>query len=83
MQLDEGDIMKNGYNTAQLRNQLREVNIEYSALVRGTSSEDSALRLAELSARRKALMAHIAQASHQERAPAGLAATAAAAAVAA
>jgi hypothetical protein len=83
VQLDEGDIMKNANDTARLRNQLREVNIEYSALVRGASSEDSAIRLAELSARRKSLMAHIAQASHQERAPAGLAASAAAAAVAA
>ena len=81
MQLDEGDIMRN--DTAQLRNELREVNIEYSALVRGTSSEDSALRLAELSSRRKALMGLIAQASHQERAPASVAASAAAAAVAA
>jgi hypothetical protein len=75
--------MRHGNDTAQLRNQLRAVNIEYSALVRDASSEDRALRLAELSARRKSLMALIAQASHQERAPASVLASAGAAAVAA
>jgi hypothetical protein len=45
----------------QLRTQLREVNIEYSVLVRTKGGEDRFVRLDELKARRRALMALIAE----------------------
>ena len=47
---------------ARLRTQLREVNIEYSALVRSKGSDDRFLRMDELKVRRLALMALIANA---------------------
>ena len=43
-----------------LRTQLRELNIEYSALVRAMSGEASSARMAELRSRRQLLMARIA-----------------------
>ena len=73
---DDGEIVR-------LRTQLRTINIEYSALVRSTSGEDRALRLDELNARRRAVMALIAQASHGQRVPANLVPAVAAAAHAA
>jgi hypothetical protein len=48
---------------ARLRTQLREVNIEYSALVRGKGDEDRFVRMDELKVRRLALMALIARGS--------------------
>ena len=48
---------------ARLRTQLREVNIEYSALVRGQGGEDRFVRMDELKVRRLALMAVIAKAA--------------------
>jgi len=68
-----------GSEIIRLRTQLRAVNIEYSALVRSAGGEDRALRLGELTQRRKALMTLIAQASHEHRVPVNLPASAAAA----
>ena len=49
---------------AVLRTQLRAVNMEYSALVRGKGGEDVFVRMDELRTRRQALMALIAEAPH-------------------
>ena len=46
---------------AVLRTQLRELNIEYSALVRGKMGEGSFVRMEQLRAERRALMALVAQ----------------------
>ncbi len=46
-----------------LRTQLRELNIEFSALVRAPGGEGTAAKKDELSARRRLLMAHIAEAA--------------------
>ena len=46
---------------AVLRTKLRELNIEYSALVRGKMREGSLARMEELRAERRALMALVAQ----------------------
>ena len=48
---------------AVLRTRLRDVNMEYSALVRTTVGEDRFLKMDELRARRQALMALIAKAA--------------------
>jgi hypothetical protein len=48
---------------ARLRTQLREVNIEYSALVRSKGGDDRCGRMDELKVRRLALMALIAKAA--------------------
>lgn len=53
---------------ARLRTQLREVNIEYSALVRGKGGDNRFVRMDELKVRRLALMALIAK-SARELAP--------------
>jgi hypothetical protein len=50
-----------------LRTQLRELNIEYSALVRAMSGEASSARMAELRSRRQLLMARIAEAAPHSR----------------
>jgi hypothetical protein len=47
---------------AVLRTRLRDVNMEYSALVRKRGGEDSFVKMDELRARRQALMALIAKA---------------------
>jgi hypothetical protein len=46
-----------------LRTQLRELNIEFSALVRAPGGEGNAAKKDELRARRRLLMAHIAEAA--------------------
>jgi hypothetical protein len=46
---------------AVLRTKLRDVNIEYSALVRSKSGEDRFVRMGELRVERRALMALIAE----------------------
>jgi hypothetical protein len=46
---------------AVLRTKLRALNIEYSALVRGRTGEDTCVRMEELRVERRALMALIAQ----------------------
>ena len=46
---------------AVLRTKLRALNFEYSALVRGRTGEDTCVRMEELGAERRALMALIAQ----------------------
>jgi hypothetical protein len=46
---------------AVLRTNLRALNIEYSALVRGRTGEDACVRMEELRVERRALMALIAQ----------------------
>ena len=46
---------------AVLRTKLRALNIEYSALVRGRTGEDTCARMGELRVERRALMALIAQ----------------------
>lgn len=51
-------------NMTRLRTQLREVNMEYSVLVRTKGGEDRFTRLDELKARRHALMALIANTPH-------------------
>jgi hypothetical protein len=48
-----------------LRTQLRELNIEYSALVRTAGSEAKFARMEELRASRRVLMARIAEATTQ------------------
>ena len=48
---------------AVLRTQLRELNIEYSALVRAKGGEDAFAKMDELRTRRLALMARIAEAA--------------------
>jgi hypothetical protein len=50
---------------AVLRTQLRDVNIEYSALVRTEAGPNKPARMDELKARRQALMALIAEAGHR------------------
>src|SRR5262245_27361146 len=45
---------------AVLRTKLRALNIEYSALVRGRTGEDTCVRMEELLVKRRALMALIA-----------------------
>ena len=72
--------MRDGSDLVRLRTQLRAVNIEYSALVRSPGGEDRMLRLGELNIRRKALMALIAQATHEQRVRPNLVASTAAAA---
>ena len=44
-----------------LRTQLRDLNIEYSALVRAMSGDAGSARMAELRSRRRLLMARIAE----------------------
>jgi hypothetical protein len=46
---------------ALLRTKLRQINIEYSALVRGKAGEETFVRMEELRGQRRALMALIAQ----------------------
>ena len=46
---------------AVLRTKLRALNIEYSALVRGRTGEETCVRMEELRVERRALMALIAQ----------------------
>ena len=46
---------------AVLRTNLRALNIEYSALVRGRTGEDTCVRMEELRRKRRALMARIAE----------------------
>ena len=46
----------NSREHAQLRMRLREVNIEYSALVRGPSGEGRFVRMAALKIQRRAIM---------------------------
>ncbi len=50
---------------AVLRTQLRDVNIEYSALVRTEGSNARSVRMDELKARRRTLMALIAEAGYR------------------
>jgi hypothetical protein len=52
---------------AALRTQLRDVNIEYSALVRKKDGQGTVSRMDELKARRRALMALIAEVTHPRR----------------
>jgi hypothetical protein len=51
----------NGSEIAALRTKLRTLNIEYSALVRGGTGEDTCVRMRELRVERRALMALIAR----------------------
>jgi hypothetical protein len=50
-----------------LRTQLRELNIEFSALVRAMSGEAGSARMAELRSRRRLLMARIAEVAPHSR----------------
>ena len=52
--------MKNATGSAMLRTMLRNVNIEYSTVVRDAGGTSKAARLSELRTRRLALMARIA-----------------------
>ena len=52
---------------AGLRTQLREVNMEFSALVRHQDADDCVARLEQLKVRRAALMAMIANTSSEIR----------------
>jgi len=63
---------------ARLRTQLREVNMEFSALVREKDVDHTA-RLEQLKVRRAALMALIADGSREERRPVQMNGSAAAA----
>lgn len=54
-----------------LRTKLRAVNIEYSALVRGTTEEGKFVRMGELLAERRELMASIAEQRRWERQQSG------------
>jgi hypothetical protein len=69
--------MKHVDEIAVLRTRLRDVNMEYSALVRTKGGDDRFVKMDELRARRQALMALIAKAARHQplRALAGKAAS--------
>lgn len=58
--------MKHVDEIAVLRTRLRDVNMEFSALVRTKGGEDRFLKMDELRARRQALMALIAKAGRHQ-----------------
>jgi hypothetical protein len=57
----------NSREASLLRTRLRQVNIEYSTLVRDQSGEGHFLRLAELRSQRRALMALLFDGANKER----------------
>jgi hypothetical protein len=61
--------MMNPYDTSMLRTRLRQVNVEYSALVRERSGEGRFVRMGELRAERRALMALMAEGATGVRRP--------------